>query len=141
MLHRSEPLRFQCTGCGRCCFGGEDHYVRASVSEAERIRHHLGVSSDWFRRRYVQRLDDGDLGIRMRDGRCIFLGDDLRCTLYALRPVQCRTYPFWPELVGSRRAWRAEARRCEGIDRGEPVEESFVERQLRRQIRSEPGDR
>ncbi|MEX2162891.1 MAG: hypothetical protein WD823_01430 [Sulfuricaulis sp.] len=32
-------------------------------------------------------------------------------------PRQCRAYPFLPELA-SRQAWRAEARRCEGIGSG-----------------------
>ena len=27
-------------------------------------------------------------------------------------------YPLWPELLSSRRAWQAEAKRCEGIGRG-----------------------
>ena len=138
MFHHLSALQFECTGCGRCCFGDDDHYIRVSASEAARIRTHLGLSSGWFRRRYQVRLEDGrGYGIRLRDGRCVFLGDDLRCSIYSVRPTQCRTYPFWPEVLRSRGAWRAEGKRCEGIDRGRTVEVSFIDRQMRRQIDAE----
>jgi uncharacterized protein len=72
-------------------------------------------------------------GIRIdADGRCSLLGRDMRCRVYAQRPRQCRTYPFWPEVVGSRAAWQREARRCEGIGRGvAAVPLAEIERQLR----------
>lgn len=133
-------LRFQCTGCGRCCFGGDDHYVRVTQAERQRIRRHLDVSEHWLRRRYLTRLEDGNgYGIALRDGRCVFLGADLRCRVYAVRPEQCRTYPFWPEVVVSQRAWRAEAKRCEGIGRGDVVPLERVTRLLHRQRKAEQG--
>lgn len=138
MNGRYRQLRFECTGCGRCCFGGDDDYVLVNTGEAEAIRRHLGLSRSWFRRRYLVRLeDDVRYGIALRAGRCVFLGADLRCSIYSVRPVQCRTYPFWPELVESARAWRREAKRCEGIGRGDGVEVSFVARQLQRQKKAE----
>lgn len=114
----SPVLRFKCTGCGACCTGAADHCVEVSDREREAIRLHLRLSPGWFRRRYLQRLDHG-WGLRLgASGRCPFLGDDNRCGVYALRPAQCRTYPLWPELLGDRRAWNAEARRCEGMNQG-----------------------
>jgi Fe-S-cluster containining protein len=48
---------------------------------------------------------------------CIFLDQETNhCTVYGARPLQCATYPWWPELVQSRKAWAQEARQvCEGI--------------------------
>lgn len=138
MAARRPPLRFECTGCGRCCFGGADDYVRVSRAESERIRRHLGISRAWLRRRYLTRLEDGlGYGIALRAGRCVFLKQDLRCAIYAVRPVQCQTYPFWPELVASARAWRAEGARCEGIGHGQAVPVAFIERQVCRQKHAE----
>lgn len=37
------------------------------------------------------------------------------CSIYSVRPAQCRTYPFWPEIVQSPHHWAAESARCEGI--------------------------
>lgn len=108
--------------------------MRVSGAESERIRRHLGIGRAWFRRRYLTRLEDGlGYGIALRAGRCVFLRQDLRCAIYAVRPVQCQTYPFWPELVGTARAWRAEGGRCEGIGEGRAVPVVFIERQVRRQ--------
>lgn len=39
---------------------------------------------------------------------CIFLGEDNRCTIYEARPLQCRTYPYWPRMMMSRDEWLAE---------------------------------
>jgi Fe-S-cluster containining protein len=112
-------VRFECTGCGRCCVGDPRHYwIEATRAEQRRIRRFLGVSQDWFRRRYVVREDDGAEGLSMAGGRCAFLDKNNRCRIYAVRPRQCRTYPFWPELVARDTVWRLEARHCDGIGRG-----------------------
>jgi uncharacterized protein len=131
-FYEVQPLHFSCTGCGRCCATAGEYYVFLSGPEAERIRSHLKLSVDWFRRRYLQRLDDRSLVLAAApDDRCIFLAKDGRCRIYPVRPVQCRTYPFWPELAGNRRAWQLEARRCEGINRGDAVPVSEIRRAVR----------
>lgn len=131
MFHETQPLRFKCTGCGRCCIGGGDYHVFLTDAAAEIIRLHLGLSRPWFRRRYLRRLPDGDQVAAMgKDGRCIFLGKDNYCRVYAARPLQCRSYPFWPEVIHSRTAWQREARRCEGINHGPVVPLSRIRKIL-----------
>lgn len=140
MFLETEPLRFQCTECGRCCSGGGDYHVFLKHEEADAIRALLGLSRAWFTRRYLRRLDSGELTVALRaDGRCSFLGADGRCRVYAARPTQCRTYPFWPEVLRSRGAWRAEAARCEGIDRGTVVPLAKVRAALLAQRAYESG--
>jgi Fe-S-cluster containining protein len=115
----THALHFSCTRCGRCCATPGDYFVFLSAQEAERIRIQQGLSVSWFRRRYLRRIEDGQLVLASgTDDRCIFLDGQGRCSIYAVRPVQCRTYPFWPEIAGTRSAWCREGRRCEGIDRG-----------------------
>lgn len=134
MYYRKNRLRFECTGCGACCIGRSGHVVELDAREAEAIRAALGLSRPWFRRRYLERDPDGGLGIRLdADGRCPFLGADRRCRVYAVRPTQCRTYPWWPELVERRRDWDEEARRCEGMNRGAVVPVAHIERALARE--------
>ena len=126
------PLRFSCTQCGKCCMTGGDYHVFLTASEAEKIRDYLQLSHGWFRRRYLQRLDDGDLVLASGKGdRCIFLNAGGHCRVYPVRPLQCRTYPFWPELAGNARAWISEARRCEGINQGEVVPVASIRRKVR----------
>jgi uncharacterized protein len=38
--------------------------------------------------------------------------------VHSVKPVQCRTYPFWPELVEHRDVWDYEAKKCPGINTG-----------------------
>lgn len=137
-VHEQTPLRFACTGCGACCHGGGGYHVYLNPGEAERIRRHLGLSGAWFRRRYLRHTSEGDL-ILNDDGtaRCRFLAPDNRCRIYAARPLQCRTYPFWPEIMRSRAAWRGEARRCEGIDRGTVVPVAKIRAALARHKKTE----
>jgi len=113
------PFRFACTGCGQCCTGSGDYYIEVSPTEQRRICEHLSVSWSWFRRRYVFRYDNEVESLVMgKGGACVFLDENNRCRIYPVRPAQCRSYPYWPELLGSRRAWQCEARRCEGIGQG-----------------------
>ena len=110
--------RFACTGCGQCCTGRGSYVIEVSRAEQRRIQQFLGIGRDWLRRRYVFRFDDATESVRMRaNGDCVFLDDGRRCRIYSVRPKQCRSYPFWPELT-SHKAWREEARRCEGIGQG-----------------------
>jgi len=131
MYYQHAHLRFECTGCGACCTGGADHYVETNATERAAIRAFLKLSSAWFRRRYLVRVDADTTGIRLeRNGRCPFLGTDNRCRIYSVRPRQCRTYPWWPELVENKRDWTEEARRCEGMNRGTVVPLRTIERSL-----------
>ena len=40
---------------------------------------------------------------------CIFLSEMGQCSIYEHRPIQCRTYPFWPSLLEDRESWESEA--------------------------------
>ncbi len=54
------------------------------------------------------------------------------CSLYESRPMQCRTWPFWPENLKSKRAWHAAKGRtpCPGMDNGKliPIEQIRIQR-------------
>lgn len=127
---RRSGLRFECTRCGRCCTG-RDAYVFLRAGEAEAIRRTLGLSRSWFRRRYLAWSETGDRVLAATaDGRCVFLDARGRCRVYRARPLQCRTYPFWPELVAGRDAWERERARCEGIGRGPFVPRAAIEAAL-----------
>lgn len=121
-FYRGRKLRFACTGCGACCTGAAEDYVAVDAKEQEMIRAYLDVSRRWFRRRYLVRLDQHTEGLASAaNGDCVFLDAAKRCRIYAVRPRQCRTYPFWPEIVASRQAWQREAKRCEGIGCGAQI--------------------
>jgi uncharacterized protein len=110
-------IRFECTGCGECCKSrGRFQYVYVTLAERRRLAQHLGMSTAAFTRKHCQRTD-GWYHLRDPNSDCRFL-DGLRCTVYAARPEQCRTWPFWPDNM-KRKVWDQEVKPgCPGVGRG-----------------------
>jgi uncharacterized protein len=112
-------LRFECTVCGHCCTRrGEYGYVYLNDREVVAMAHHLGLLPMEFRRRYTFEDEYGWTQVVLED-RCVFLDPESnRCGVYPVRPTQCRTFPFWRDLVADGE-WTPEARElCEGVGRG-----------------------
>ena len=77
----------------------------------------LGMTTAAFERTYVYRTRNR-MRLRMpRNSLCHFLRSD-GCSIHPAKPTQCRVFPFWPELVESRREWKKTARWCPGIGKG-----------------------
>ena len=74
-----------------------------------------------FERRYVYRTRHL-LRLRVpRQQQCHFLREG-GCSIHAVKPVQCRIFPFWPELVESKREWKKTAAYCPGMGKGKLVQ-------------------
>ncbi|MDX2116069.1 MAG: YkgJ family cysteine cluster protein [Planctomycetota bacterium] len=127
----AEGLRFECTMCGACC-SGPPGYVLFTEDEARAMAGKLGVSVEEFVARFTREMDVPLDGRRRRSLRevetehgldCVFLdrssvAGKAVCVLHEVRPMQCRTFPFWPEHVRTPATWRELGRVCEGVDRG-----------------------
>ena len=102
-----EGLPFSCTACGACCKSrGEYGHVYLREEEVVAIARHLEMDPVEFVRTQVH-VEDGWITLLPGLPRCQFLGDDGRCGIYPVRPVQCRTWPFW-DLNLERRVWEEE---------------------------------
>jgi Fe-S-cluster containining protein len=112
-------LRFECTGCGKCCTNhGEYAHVYLDDEETVAIAKHLGLSTRVFKRRYTFVDEDHWRQLSFEAKRCVFLGEDNGCRIYPVRPTQCGTFPFWREL-GMDGTWTQEVRSmCEGTGQG-----------------------
>ncbi len=118
-------LRFTCGRCGNCCTGPEG-FVWFSDDEAQDMAAALGLSKEEFLRMYTRETEMGRRSLREVDsptGRdCVFLRRDDQgralCSVYQARPTQCRTWPFWPEVLRSSAAWERAARSCQGMAEG-----------------------
>ena len=93
---------------------------------------YLRGSRSHFELKKVRR-DNGDMD-------CVFLDREkipgkAICSLYGARPGQCRTWPFWPELLESEKTWnnaKFGSEGCAGIGKGiiVPYEEIIRQRDL-----------
>lgn len=97
---------------------------------------HLGLKTAAFTKKYC----DQKQGVwKLKDidgGDCAFL-EGKRCGIYEARPTQCRTWPFWPELMDAK-TWADDVKSfCPGVDRGRVWSKEEVEEQLREQMQSE----
>jgi len=128
----ADGLRFTCTQCGNCCTGPRG-FVWFNAEEGRAIAEHLGMSEEAFYGKYARRelsrwtLDEVKVGFGKYD--CVFLQEDERgrrgCSIYPVRPQQCRTWPFWPENLESPRSWQRASRTCPGIGAGTEGEGKF----------------
>lgn len=89
-----------CASCGGKCCTGESGYIFANESELERVRAHLGLEKEEFEKKYLKKFESRYSFKEVAfEGAfaCIFFDQEQRnCSIYELRPTQCRTFPFWP---------------------------------------------
>jgi len=127
-----DGLRFGCSACGRCCHNhGEGYeYVFSTRAERRAIAQHLGLSQRAFEAEYTTRVM-GSLSFTSKDNACVLLNDAGQCSVYEQRPKQCRTFPFWPELLESEHAWQRDvASFCPGVEQGELHDVNEIRRRL-----------
>lgn len=131
-------LQFECQGSGRCCTSrGEYGFVFLTLSDRRRMAQHLGISTRKFTARYCQNTQ-GYFHLKEERGRpdCLFLQNN-KCSVYLARPTQCRTWPFWPEVM-SAKAWNREvASFCPGVGKGKIHNPEEIKKTLREQQKSE----
>lgn len=119
-----DGLAFECTRCGKCCTG-EPGFVWVTDDELAAIAAFLGEPVEEVRARHT-RKSRGRRTLREKaDGDCVFFDRKKGCTVYPVRPPQCRTWPFWESNVETPEAWERTKAVCPGSGRGEliPVEE------------------
>src|SRR5437764_467983 len=100
----AEGLKFKCTGCGKCCTGAPG-YVWINETEMQEMADFLQISLKEFMKKYVRRVG---LRYSLVESRktfdCVFLKEK-KCQVYGARPQQCRTYPWWPQILNSQQSW------------------------------------
>jgi Fe-S-cluster containining protein len=135
-----EGVRFECTGSGKCCTShGEFGFVYLSLEDRQRFAKHFKIRTAEFTRKYCEKT--GGIWHLKEDPKnpdCMFLKGK-SCGAYEGRPTQCRTWPFWPEVMNAK-AWAKDVKAfCPGVGRGPVISGESIEAQLKEQIKSEQG--
>jgi Fe-S-cluster containining protein len=111
-----ESVRFTCQrGCINCC--NMEGFVYLTESDLKRAAKFVGMTPRAFEKKYVYRTLFEMRFRKPRDKQCPFLLDH-GCSIHPAKPTQCKTFPFWPELLEKPAEWRRTARYCPGIGKG-----------------------
>jgi hypothetical protein len=111
-----DDLRFACQrGCINCC--NMEGWVYLTEDDLKRAAKFTGMSAKAFESKYVYRTRHQMRLRKPPEKQCSFLQEH-GCSIHPAKPTQCRTFPFWPELVERRTAWNRTGRYCPGIGKG-----------------------
>jgi uncharacterized protein len=124
----ADGLSFGCTECGKCCTGSPG-YVFLEIEDIERLCKELNLDEETFLSRYTRKVGKSISLLETEPHYdCILLKDGLTCSVYKSRPTQCRTFPFWPHHLTSKKAWQEASLSCEGMDN--PDGTHFTEKEI-----------
>lgn len=134
----SEPfwlsgLHFECARCSSCC-RHDPGVVLLSRTDVRNLMAFLGLDFKAFFSKYCRLVNRGEeYAISLLEASnydCVFWTEGRGCSVYSARPVQCRTYPFWPGVLDAPEDWEREGRSCPGIGRGEKRSRADIEEAL-----------
>lgn len=126
----ADGLRFGCTQCGKCCTG-DPGFVWVTDEELAALARFLGEPVEEVRAVHTRRAR-GHRTLRERaNGDCVFYDPKKGCTVYPVRPAQCRTWPFWESNVESPEDWERTTRVCPGSGQGELIPAEEITRRVK----------
>jgi len=92
--------------------------VYVNQAEREELATFLNLSLEQFETQHTEINKDGDFVLQFDGNRCRFLKNN-QCEVHAVKPTQCRTWPFWEENLTSKETWvREVAEFCPGEGKG-----------------------
>ncbi len=120
----ADGLKFTCTQCGKCCTG-EPGFVWVDDDELAKLAKFRGELPHEFRAAHTTTLRGRRTLREKANGDCVFWEAGRGCTVYPVRPTQCRTWPFWASNLDTPERWQEVEGLCPGSGTGTliPVEE------------------
>ncbi len=126
----AEGLAFECTQCGDCCTGAPG-FVWITDEELAALAEFLGQPIEEVRDLHTRKAR-GRRTIREKtNGDCVFFDRKKGCTVYRVRPAQCRTWPFWDSNLTTPEDWKRTCEVCPGSGKGEVIPVEEISRRLK----------
>jgi Fe-S-cluster containining protein len=141
----ADGLKFSCTRCSSCC-RYERGFVYLSENDLSRLANEFRMDYTAFVNTWCRwiplTLDRERLSLKEKSNfDCIFWNASSEggagCAVYHVRPLQCRTFPFWDYILCSPQTWKTAGKGCPGIDKGELYSREKIE-SLVSQMEEEP---
>lgn len=89
-----------CSSCsGNCCIG-ESGYIWINALEIEALANYLKISIEELKSKYLfkegYKFSIKEVKLDKNNFACCFFNiEKKQCMIYEVRPIQCRTFPFW----------------------------------------------
>ena len=144
----AQGLNFSCKRCSACC-RFEAGYVFLSRKDASLLCAALSMDYDSFLKTYCRWVPEksGSQQLSLKEKSnydCVFWNSrqsdgslvnqgcfvDEGCFVYEARPLQCRTFPFWPSIMRSKHNWKMTAEDCPGMNQGALHSEDSIREML-----------
>jgi Fe-S-cluster containining protein len=125
-----EGLHFRCTRCGNCCTGPPG-FVWINDEEIAAIAEFQGQPREQFEQLYTRWVEAGRSLVEKANGDCIFYDPEAGCTIYPVRPRQCRTWPFWESNIRTPEHWNETRQLCPGAGQGDLIPAEEITRRMR----------
>lgn len=93
-LHEEAFEKIDCLQCARCC---KSHSPRFKTTDIKRISKYLKMRESVFIEKYLRVDEDGDFVANVLP--CPFLESNNHCSIYEIRPSDCRRFPYSDEDV------------------------------------------
>ncbi len=93
-LHGEAADTIDCLQCANCC---KNYSPRFKVPDIKRISKHLKMKEGAFIEQFLYLDKEGDYVVKSKP--CPFLGTDNYCSIYEVRPSDCRRFPYTDEDV------------------------------------------
>ncbi len=111
-----DGLRFECNQCGICCRGDGPGAVWVSEDEINAIAAYLKISVEIFKKKFVRQILDRFSLVERSNYDCVMYENG--CSIYSVRPYQCRTFPFWLANIETCEEWETLKSHCPGVGKG-----------------------
>jgi Fe-S-cluster containining protein len=103
----------ECETCGGHCCTGESGYIWAKYDEIVEMSKYLNLTIEDFAIIYLKKVKHRYSLIEKQLDKdnfaCIFFDESIkRCSIYPVRPRQCRTFPFWEQFKNNEKEVREE---------------------------------
>jgi Fe-S-cluster containining protein len=125
-----DGLRFRCTRCGNCCTGAPG-FVWVNDEEIAAIAEYRDEPVEVVKAVYT-RTAEPERSLREKaNGDCVFFDREAGCTIYPVRPRQCRTWPFWASNLHTPDDWQRTCQVCPGSGQGELISAEEITQRLK----------
>jgi Fe-S-cluster containining protein len=129
-------VRYTCNRCAKCC-GDTKERVRSILlleAEAERIAKKTSKKIEDFAEK-VEKAQPYVYQMRKTvEGKCVFLKDSL-CSIYHIRPLICKCYPFQLKNTKNGRFKFTYTIECPNIGKGPKLKRGFFEKLFKETVR------